>query len=44
MMTHVSVVPISIAATVATFAAIREGHYIRMNSKKVKDRCHLLLF
>ena len=30
-MTFCSIVPISTAAIVATFAAIHEGHYIRMN-------------
>jgi len=30
-MTFWSIIPISIAAIVATFAAIHEGHYIRMN-------------
>ena len=29
-----SIIPISIAATVATFAAIQEGHYIRTNKIK----------
>ena len=33
-MTFLSIVPISIAATFATFAAIQEGHFIRTNKIK----------
>ena len=33
-MTFVSIIPISIVATIATFAAIQEGHFIR--TKRVK--------
>ena len=33
-MTFYSVIPIAIVASVATFAAIREGHYIRTNKIK----------
>ena len=33
-MTFLSIVPISIAATVATFAAIQEGHFIRTSKIK----------
>ena len=34
-MTVWSIIPISIAATVATFAAIHEGHYIRIKNKQI---------
>ena len=37
-MTLWSIAPISIATIVATFAAIHEGHYIRMNKIKMKER------
>jgi len=37
-MTFWSIVPISITTIVATFAAIHEGHYIRMNKIKMKER------
>ena len=34
-MTVWSIIPVSIAATVATFAAIHEGHYIRIKNKQI---------
>ena len=37
-MTFWSIVPISITTIVATFAAIHEGHYIRMNKIKKKEK------
>ena len=42
-MTFWSIIPITIVASVATYAAIHEGHYIRMNKIKSRHYCMVLL-
>ena len=37
-MTFVSIIPITIVAAIATFAAIREGHFIRRNAPRQTGR------
>ena len=37
-MTFWSIIPVSIAATVATFAAVQEGHFIRRNAPRQTGR------
>ena len=42
-MTFWSIIPITIVASVATYAAIHEGHYLRMNKIKSRHYCMVLL-
>ncbi len=42
-MTFWSIIPITIVASVATFAAIQEGHCLRMNKRKSRHYCMALL-
>ena len=41
-MTFVSIIPIAIVASVATFAAIQEGYFIRRNAPRKTGRWHKL--